>query len=377
MATATRRYQTGGNSGLAYSQQPSNTAVPRTAGTAINTRSGGAGSRTTGGAFGDAQTQAWLNQQTAIDQKLIGDENVVTPTGSVHYTGTPGVDYTRHEQLNPTRQQALDWSDWSRALGANQGFYRLRDFNRQYGPMSPDEYGPMGNILRESQLPDAMGFDPESIREVEDATFSRGRDLLAPLLREERAGLDSQLANQGIAGETVAAMRARDRQGRRHGEMMRHLAIDAIDAGRREHSRLAGLGMSRRGQEAALQGQAFQQAEGRRRSNLDMERLIRSQLMNEMLTNFNLGDVQPTPFAPSAQPGMAPVDFLGAQANQANLDQQRSTQNRSFLSSLLGTALPIAASFIPGVGPAAGAFMGAATNVIPQFNPAQQYYATR
>ena len=286
-------------------------------------------------ALSDAQQQAWLNQQTAIDEKLIGDTNTVTPGGSQTFTGTPGQDYTETQSLNPTRLEAFNMNDQTRLLGATQGYGRLWDFNRQYGPMDPGDYGPMGSVLRSDDLPNAWGFDPGHIGQVERATFDRGMGMLAPLLRDDRAKLDSTLANQGIAGETVAAGRARSGQGRQQGEMLRQLAMDSVLAGRGEHSRLAGLGMAHRAQEADLQGQSFGQAEGQRRSNLDMERLIRSQLMNELLSHFNLGNFEQGGYQPSVQPNVSGVDYMGA-------NMQNSEANKGFISSLLGSILGFA-----------------------------------
>ena len=338
----------------------------------------------------DASVQAMLNRLAARDTQQIGAVNTIRPGGRVDYYGTPGEDFTRVESLSPRRRQAFDLGDQSRVLAADDALRRLVDFGGRRGPIDLAALGRTGRALTADRLPGVLPIDTQEVRRVEDEVFESGARQLRPEFDRRRDQLASTLANQGIAADTVAGQRASGRLDRSESQLLRDLAADSVRAGQAEHDRLARLQMARRSQEAGLSGQAFQETEALRRGNLDLQRLARTQEFNEIMSLLGAGSVDAPQFAPVPTPGVQAPNYLAAQAQaeqarqfQEQLGQQRRTQDRGFWSSLLGTVAPIAASFIPGIGPAAGAGLGAIMNAprtgsgIPTFNPAQQYYGTR
>ena len=337
-------------------------AVPRTQPAVPRTQTTGAPLGSDPGAMRDAQTQAWLNQQAAIDTTRIGATNQVNPYGSVQHFGTPGQDFTRVESLSPRRQQALDLTDAGRVIGAQQGVGRLTDFGGRRAPFDLAGLGRMGRPLNSGYLPGVDPMSDAAVRRTEDSVYDRGLRLIQPEMDRSRDQLQTRLANQGIAGDSVAALRSGGRMDRQHSMALQDLSDRAVAAGGEEHSRRTQLQMQHRGLEAGLSGQAFGEAEQQRRSNFDIERLARSQELNEALSMLGFGQPQNPAFTQTPTSSVQAPNYLGATQFQQQLGQEKDTQNKGFWSSLLGTLAPLAASFIPGIGPVAGPAVGAALN---------------
>ena len=298
----------------------------------------------------DAQTQAWLNQQAAIDTTRIGATNQVNPYGSVQHYGTPGQDFTRVESLSPRRQQALDLTDAGRVMGAQQGLGRLQDFGGRRAPFDLAGLGRLGRPLNSAYLPGVDPMSDDAVRRTEDSVYDRGLRFLRPEMDRSRDQLQTRLANQGIAGDSVAALRSGGRMDRQQSMALQDLSDRSVEAGSAEHARRMQLQMQHRGQEAGLSGQAFGEAEQQRRSNFDIERLARSQELNEALSMLGFAQPQNPAFTQTPSPNVQAPNYLGATQFQQQLGQEQSTQNKGFLSSLLGTAASVLPFWLGGGG---------------------------
>ena len=253
-----------------------------------------------GGAQYAAEVQAYLNRQTADASKRIADTNEVTPWGSTEYTGTPGMDYTRWTRLNPTLSSALSKSQQGQNVAADAAYRRMFEF----GGRAPVGHGGPG------------------VRALEDASFGSARRLMDPVFGREREGLQQQLADQGIAGGTMAGLNARGDLDRRHSGMLTDAAFDAVFAGRRERDSLFGQELASRQTE-----------------------------LSELGNLFGMGQVTPPAYSPPSQPGVAPTNFLGALAQQQALAQQKQGQDRAFWSNVIGTGSSLLPFFFPQTAP--------------------------
>ena len=288
-----------------------------------------------------------FNREAARDAAKIGNVNVETPEGSVTYTGTPGQpDYFRRERLNPTLALATDRQHNARALASDQAYARMYDFIGRYGPIDRASTGLRGTPLTAAALPAMpvdLGYgsaaDPASVRGVENAVFQRGAALLDPRQRAARERLAQSLADLGVDARSRAGMRAGRELAQQQAAENTRLGLDAVLAGRQEHSRLAGLGMQRRDQEARLQQQQWEQLERGRRAELDERLLSRQQAAAEISHLMGLGDFRYPTYAQPAQPNVAAPNYLGYLSGQG---QQRSSLWGSLggaAASVIGTIL--------------------------------------
>ena len=285
-------------------------------------------------------TQETYNQDAAEHAARIGNVNQTNPFGAVRYYGTPGsADYHRVEVLNPQLQTALNWQNQARALGANQGYHRYADFNARRGPINLAGLGPMGRALSPTDLPgvwDGVGGGQNVggvIGQVEQATFDQGRNLLDPVYQQQEDRLHTRLANQGIDPNSVAGRRTIANLHRQRQQDYNNLSMQSVMAGRQEHGRLFGQGMQQRQMEAGLQGQQFNQLETARQNFLNQQLQARQQELGEANAMFQVGQGPVPQYPQPAQPGVAPVNSLGYQAQQ---DQNRTSMWGSVLG-MLGT----------------------------------------
>lgn len=106
---------------------------------------------------------------------------------------------------------------------------------------------------RLSALPGVGDFSADAGR-VEDATFRRALDRLAPVFAERERRLEQTLANRGqplgyrAGGEHTAANAELERLDRARNDAVNQAMFDAIQSGRAEQSRLFGLGLAARQQ---------------------------------------------------------------------------------------------------------------------------------
>lgn len=84
---------------------------------------------------------------------------------------------------------------------------------------------------------------------VERATFDRVRNLVEPEFKQQRERLVQSLADQGLDPGGEASTRELDRLDRSQGQTYEDAALQAVQAGRAEQSRLAQIALANRGQQ--------------------------------------------------------------------------------------------------------------------------------
>lgn len=275
-----------------------------------------------------AQAQSAANRETAIAQAGLNSVNQRTPFGNLTYNqigtwqdGTPRFEAV--QTLSPAEQRQLDLSNRASELYGTAAVNQLGAVQQQLS----QPFNPTLPALRDKADFSQFG-DPNVSREgVEQALFAR----LNPQLQQQRAGLETQLRNQGLMPGTEAWRNAIDDANR--GENDARLAV--IAQGGAEQSRLAGLGF----QASALGNNA-------RTQSLQEQLTLRSQPINEASALLTGQMIQQPNLASTPQTSVAPTDVIGAQqmAYQGqlnNFNQQMGARNATMggLFGLGGAAL--------------------------------------
>lgn len=241
---------------------------------------------------GAAQTAT--NIGTAIAQSNLNNVNQVTPDGSLTYSQSGTYEYkdplngqihkvpqyTATQTLSPQQQAIKNQNDAAALnlgkLANNQsGFlegYLSQPVNTSGAPEAGNPGGISGpNFTRFGAAPqfsttfgdagditrtygDAGGYEA-SRKKVEDALFAR----LNPQIDRDRAALETQLANQGIARGSRAFSAAFNDFGR----SVNDARLGTILSAGQEQNRLAALDSQKAGFENSAQAQAYEQALGR------------------------------------------------------------------------------------------------------------------
>lgn len=92
---------------------------------------------------------------------------------------------------------------------------------------------------------------------LEEATFQRVQNRLAPGFSDEKERLVQNLADRGIDPDSPAAARAMARLSERQNNALTDAALGAVSAGRAEQERLARLGLDTRSQQFGEQATTF------------------------------------------------------------------------------------------------------------------------
>ncbi len=256
-----------------------------------------------------AAAQAGLNKETAETQARLNRVNEVTPFGSVTYTSTGNEDapYQRTMTLDPAEQALLDSQRGTELKLSDLGGTILDRVSPNLAtPFSIEGSAPVAN--------------DETRQRVEQALLER----MQPQLDNDRAALETQLANQGFARDSEAYNAEIDK----HNRAVNDARLATIAAGGQEQSRLFGLDMASRQQmlqEAALE---------------------RSQPLNEIASILGTGQVNAPNFGAVPQVGVAPTDITGPTYAKYNADmnafnQSQNSRNRAMggLFGLAGSAL--------------------------------------
>lgn len=261
-----------------------------------------------------AAAQAAANKEAAVAQANINMVNQYTPGGSLEYTqrgtaadGTP--QYSATQTLSPEQQAIYDQSN-AAALKFGQ------TANSQLDAVSQR----LGQPLDFSSLGAAPTLNEDTRRSVADSLYQR----INPQLEQERAALETRLANQGFASGTEAFNREMDQFYRSQNDA--RLAVENAALG--QASQLYGL-----------------EANQRDRSINEMIQQ-RSQPLNELAAMLSGSQVQGPSFVNSPQTSIAPADIMGATFGSANINannyaQQIAEQNaqRQGLYGLLGAGV--------------------------------------
>ena len=172
------------------------------------------------------------------------------------------------------------------------------------------------------------------ISRLEEASFQGVAQRLAPGFEDQRRRLGQQLADQGIPIGSEAFERELTRQETGQGEILSRAALDAVQAGRQEHGRLAGLEQSQRGQlfgeQFNVRGQEFGQQLASQQQSFQQQFAARGQ--EEAFRSNQLQDA------------------LQKQLSLASLEQQQRGQQFGELGALGGFVSPFAPTPVQAVG---------------------------
>ena len=249
-------------------------------------------------AVGAAQKQGEMNKQTAVTQFGLNATNQVTPQGNLSYRqigtwddGTPRFEAT--QSLSPGEQSIYDTESRNRLnLGRVGGAQIDRVGELLSRPVSLDNAATEGRLME------------------------LGRKRLDPMLAERRAGMESKLANQGIAPGSEAWT-----------TQMRQL-------GETENDAFNQLMLSGRGQ--------------------SVQELLteRNQPLNEITALMSGSQVSQPNFTTTPQTSVAPVDYMGATQFGANqqmdIYKQKVGSNNALMGGLFGLAAAPLGGFAQG-----------------------------
>lgn len=231
-----------------------------------------------------AAAQGTANLETAVGQGWLNALNQYGPQGSITYsqTGTHRVgdqdvpQFAQTTTLSPEQQRQYDMRNSlnEQALGLGGGVLNNVG-NAVSSPFSLDGI---------PQAPGVNDFSADRDK-VTNAIVARNQ----PMMDRTRAGIENQLANQGIMAGSEAYKNKMDDLARQENDFN----LAAVNAGGAEQSRLFGLGE-----------QARQQA-------ISEAQLKRSQPINEYATLLGLGGNIQTPQANYQPPQLANTDTVG------------------------------------------------------------------
>lgn len=246
-----------------------------------------------------ANAQAAANREGAISSQEMSMVNQITPYGNLTYdqTGTSANNnpqYTATQTLTPEQQGLLDTQN---------------QVAQQFGDTAQTQLGNVSAKLAQPVDYSSLGAAPAANEATRTATRDSMLARLQPQMDQQRAALDTRLANQGFMTGTEGYNNAIDESNRAQNDA--YLAADS-QAGN-EMARMYGLESSARN--SAI-NEIMQQ---------------RNQPLNELSAMMGGAQVQGPQFvnAPGAQ--VAAADIMGAtygSANIANQQWQAGMQNK-------------------------------------------------
>ena len=285
---------------------------------------------------GAAQAQGAANVETARLQGRMSNPNIISPLGkqTVTYEGDqPTVTQT----LTPTATETLASQQRVQQLLAGLGETGTKQAQSVIGTQfSPT--GTAGEALQTRLDTSALAKAPVNAGMTgQEAIMAR----LAPQLERQQAGMENQLANQGITQGSEAYRTAQTQAAQNRNDLLSQAALQGI--GLDTQARAAGFG-----EQQALMGSqnAAQQAE------LQRQAYLRQQPLNEITGLMSGSQIQMPQFQGYQGPTVAPAPiFAGAQAQgQANMQNygiqsaNANAQNAG-LYNLLGQGVMAAATY--------------------------------
>ena len=254
---------------------------------------------------GAAQAQGAANVETARLQGRMSNPNIISPLGkqTVTYEGDqPTVTQT----LTPTATETLASQQRVQQLLAGLG----ETGTKQAQNVISTPFNPTGTAGQELQTRlDTSGLAKAPVNAGmtgQEAIMAR----LAPQLERQQAGMENQLANQGITPGSEAYRTAQTQTAQNRNDLLSQAALQGI--GLDTQARAAGFG-----EQQALMGSqnAAQQAE------LQRQAYLRQQPLNEITGLMSGSQIQMPQFQGYQGPTVAPAPiFAGAQAQgQANM----------------------------------------------------------
>jgi hypothetical protein len=293
----------------------------------------------------DAQAQA--NQQAIYDSARVNRYDQYNPYGSVTWD-RPSDDpstWTQRVNLDPAIQQRFD-NESQLALGIGSAANRQVG-NLPQGQFTTQDLPELQAGLNQGALPTlSTDFSGDATR-MEDATYQRALGLMNPEFDRQQKQLENRLVQQGIpiGAEAYNDEMGRFEKGRNEAQLA--AALEAVGAGRQEHSRMFGVNQRARQQGVAEQGQDFSMTQAARQQGVSDRQLERNQAYNELAMLMGQTPAMPSMNAPqTAQYQIAPPDRMGAeqlayqgQLNNYNQKMQSNAAKKGGTTDLASTAM--------------------------------------
>lgn len=256
--------------------------------------------------------QSRANKDTAEYQQKLNMVGATGPGGSVKYVRDPS--------------QPGGYSQVTELSQGQQGLYDL-GLAAQTGALgvANNQIGRLGTAL-DQQLtrPDLVrGVGPTDFtadREaMTDAVFNRARSRLDPMWGQAEDKLDTRLANQGLSGNSSAAITAREGFGRNKNDAYDQALTSAI---------LAGSDQQQRGFDQSVTKGNF--ANSASQQDFGNQAFARSQPISDFSALLGMGDIMMPQQYSGPQTSVAGTDVLGAFG--LNSQQQQNAYNAKLAS---------------------------------------------
>lgn len=259
--------------------------------------------------YATAAAQGQANSQAIADSARINRFNSFSPFGSTTW------DRPNNDPASWTQRISLAPSQMNQLNQQNQVAEGL-------GGLAIDRIGsiPGGNFNLQgiNELP--TDFSQQG-GELEQATYDRAMQLMAPGFEQQERRLSTGLANQGIplGAEAYNTEMGNFRRSRNEAELA--AALESVGRGRQEQSRLFGLNQSARQQ------------------GISDRMLERTQPMNELAALLQGSPALQAPNVPqTAQYQQSPADISGMIQNQYNQRSQNAQAAKGGMTNLAGSA---------------------------------------
>lgn len=240
--------------------------------------------------------QSAANSKTALEQQKLNMVGASGPGGSVKYVNDPTQPggYTQVTELDAGQQGLYD-------LGVKAQTGALGTANDQIGRINAAlgrELAPP--TLRSSVGPTDFTADREAIT---DAVFGRARSRLDPMWGQAEERLNTRLSNQGLGGNSTAAITAREGFGRDRNDAYEQALSSAILAGSDQQERNFGQAVTQGNFENSSKQQEFQNTA-----------YAQNQPISQFAALLGSGDIMmPTGYSGPTH-SVAGTDVLGANA---------------------------------------------------------------
>lgn len=313
---------------------------------------------------GAARAQGAANVDTAIAEGWMNRPTTITPYGRSTWTQTgtyktPGgyavPQFEQRTELTPLGQKAFDTqqrvTDSLYAVG-EAGLNRVGTaMGQPFKPDMPDQQFRFDapNVQGSLDTSRLAAMPVNAGMTAQDAILSR----LNPSLERQRAQLEQQLANQGIARGSEAYATAQTEQAQRENDLRTQAAMQGINIdmaarqqGLGEQQALGGFANAAGAQEFNQNAALAQFLNSQRQSALQEQLALRNQPLNELNALLSSQQVNVPQFqgAPATSIQPAPMynavrDTYQANLNAYNAEAAQKAQMMSGLFSLGGSAL--------------------------------------
>jgi hypothetical protein len=280
-------------------------------------RAGGGGMNSGGSApqFNAQQSaadQTKSNIGTGVANSVLNNTNQITPYGSLNYTQSGGQDvngtwvpqYTATQTLTPQQQSILNQTQSLQSGVLDAASNALPGLKQTLG--TPLNFSGLTALPTDQTAFRNQAYDALTARGTTDINRAQGNS-------------DVQLANQGIAKGSEAALRANDQFSRARNDLSNQSLLEAGN----------------------LAGQNLEQAQTLRNQGITERQALRNQPLADYQAMLGLGGgVQQPNFVNTPQSQIQPTDIMGGNAlayqGQTNAYNQQLGQQNALMGGLFG-----------------------------------------